>query len=855
MRGKKVLLQKALCLILVLLMLLPSALAVSAAGGSKETPKRAIAIVFDNSGSMYNYGVEYWCHATYAIEVFADMMNEGDILEIYPMNPIWTDKGIFDYGNPLVIRGASDIPQIRQIATNAGNTHIESIEKAHEGLARYDGWEKWLIVLTDGGVFYRNNREISDTTGELTKYLSEYNNTENVMYLGIADYAAWPEINGRNQNMLAMTRDNTTYPEMRSMKESQKVCYLLTKMCNMIFGRDVLPTDGKSFSIDIPMKKMIVFAQGENVTQLSLNGSGGSGKVISTFEPRYSETGSSLGGGIARDLQGMIVTYTDCPVGDYTITCNGQNPQIEVYYEPDVDLVLYFVDEHDNRLPDEPYAGEYYIQYGLVTPDGKLADSPLLGDTRFEITYYKNGVAQETVRSGEAGKISVNLEAGMVIDAEASVTYLSGYYIHKTGKDMDWPDGGYIVMPRPAGDLRLSVSGGQDSVKLSQLEQMTPFDITLTYEDLDMTPEMLGRTELQVSVSGGNMGYAVDAVDGGFALRFTYNGSALETDCGDYTVQVTATYTTEENQVATSNTETISFTVEDDSYGLNMQLQVPQNYYQISQIGSGQPLTAYLTKDGAPLTDEELAAVNFAVDSALPVIVSMVPGGSAYEIRLDPEGSYSPGFHDIRCTADSVDILGNPIHADGSAKIELQHYPVWLRWLFILAIIALIVFLILSYLNTKILPKQIATRSGSTTFNVDGSRVTGNAKCEFTGRNKRTGTLSVTMPRCSSAPLAKGGFNAELVAVSPRKVKSAQRRAGILSLTPINGSAVHTIQVGTTTFKKNNDGKFEKVGSKKVQNGKGNTVLFEIGNNANCVISGETVDGTSFSCTCKLQFT
>ena len=35
---------------------------------------------------------------------------------------------------------------------------------------------------------------------------------------------------------------------------------------------------------------------------------------------------------------------------------------------------------------------------------------------------------------------------------------------------------------------------------------------------------------------------------------------------------------------------------------------------------------------------------------------------------------------------------------------------------------------------------------------------------------------------------------------------------------------------------------------------KGNTVQFEIANNANCVISGETVDGTSFSCTCKLQF-
>lgn len=867
---RKNLLQKTICLILVLGMLLPGVLSVSAAGTKEET-KRAISVVYDNSGSMYNYGVEYWCHATYALEVFACMMNEGDVLEVYPMNPILAGGQAYDYKNPLVIRSASDIYLIREMSTDAGNTHIESIEQAHAGLAKYgEDWEKWLIVLTDGGVFYRGNEAngqlypaqgtpLSYTTGELTDLLSQYNNMENVMYLGIAADAAWPEINGNGsyQSMLAMTRDNQTYPEMRSMDESQKVCYLLTKMCNMIFGRDILPTDGKAFSIDIPMKKMIAFAQGENVTELSLSGSEGSGNVVSTFNPRYSETGTWIGGSIAFDLQGMIVTYEGCPAGDYTISCNGQDPQIEVYYEPDVDLAIYFVDELDNRLPDQPYAGEYYIQYGLVTPDGEFTESALLGNTQYEIIYYLDGVAQEPVRSNAPGKIPVNLQAGMTIDAEISVTYLSGYYIHKWGCDVDdnWPEGGWVVQPRPAGDLKLSASGGQSSVKLSQLEQMTPFDLSLTYENQEMTPDMLSRAEIQVTVEGGNLQYKVDPGDKGFQLKFLYNGSALETDCGDYTVKVTATYTTEEGQVATSNTETITFTVEDDSFGLQLQLQVPQNYYQISEIGSGQPLKAYLTKDGSPLTDEELAQVQFSATSDLPLLTQMLPGESAFEIRLDPEGSYSPGFYDIRCTADSVDVVGNPIHADGSAKVELQNYPLWLRWVLIVGIIGFIIFLIVTYLNTKILPKQIGVRSGSTTFNVDGSRVTGNARVEFSGKNKRNGSLSVTMPRCSSAPLAKGGFNAELVAVTPRKVKSAQRRAGIVSLTPINGSAVHTIQVGTTTFKKNNEGKFEKVGSKKVQKGKGNAVLFEIANNANCVISGETVDGTSFSCTCKLQFT
>ena len=57
----------------------------------KETTKRSIAIVYDNSGSMYfdDAGVEdekdfkklkAWCQALYAVEVFASMMNENDEL-------------------------------------------------------------------------------------------------------------------------------------------------------------------------------------------------------------------------------------------------------------------------------------------------------------------------------------------------------------------------------------------------------------------------------------------------------------------------------------------------------------------------------------------------------------------------------------------------------------------------------------------------------------------------------------------------------------------------------------------------------------------------------------------------------
>ena len=88
----------------------------------------------------------------------------------------------------------------------------------------------------------------------------------------------------------------------------------------------------------------------------------------------------------------------------------------------------------------------------------------------------------------------------------------------------------------------------------------------------------------------------------------------------------------------------------------------------------------------------------------------------------------------------------------------------------------------------------------------------------------------------------------------------AARRAGIVRVNPINGTTIHTIQVGTSTYKKDAQGKFTKVGARPkpaaaTKGGKQqNLVQFEVGNNANCVIAGETVAGASFSCTCKLQF-
>ena len=173
--------KRLLCLLLSLTMLLPFVLqavpTVEAAG--KTTPKRAISIVLDNSGSMYmGYNNTAWCHAAYAMEVFAAMMNEGDTLRIYPMHPISEGRDNSDKASdePWIINGPKDAQRIRKLYTPiASGTPFDQVIKAYEDLKGINADEKYLIAMTDG-----NYNESSIPSNGVFGTLREYSKDVNV---------------------------------------------------------------------------------------------------------------------------------------------------------------------------------------------------------------------------------------------------------------------------------------------------------------------------------------------------------------------------------------------------------------------------------------------------------------------------------------------------------------------------------------------------------------------------------------------------------------------------------------------------------------------------------------------------
>lgn len=842
-------------------MLLISTVSMSAlaVGGIKNTTSRAIAIVFDNSGSMYMKQNKAWCRATYAIEVFASMMNKGDTLQVYPMYDVTVNGVTYTSQNPFSISGGDDTSVIQTLYTPfAGDTPIETIGDAYNGLKKIKADEQWLIVLTDGAVFYENNAELKGdaTKQRLEEVLTQYNQDVNVLYLGIDPIAVIPEVEG-----------NGTYQyHTDKASDSRDTLTKLTEMCNMIFGRDVLANAGSKMTFDVSMKKLILFVQGSGISNVTLKDAAGAsvGSPTQSYSPRYGE----LGAGTVRldgaplsfstddSLSGYIAVYdTELDAGTYTMSYSGDVSSVSVYYEPDIDLAATLTDEYGAGVdPDsELYPGAYNINYGLVDKDGEMTTSNLLGKTSYTVTYTVNG-EENTVKSDKSGQINLELNEGDVLDGKFTVTYLSGYTITKDSTDFNWPFGGFKIIPRPAGLLELKVTGGQTLYNLSELEN-TPYNVQLVYEGSPLTADQLSSAEVSVSIEGGNAGYALEPNGDGYVLGLKYAGTAADTTCGEYTMRVTARYTNEFGVVSESNEVSIPFEIEDDGYGLEMDVE-GESYYVISKLEESEPIKVFLSADGTPLTDEQMAAAVLTVDGdGLTCESEPIPGESAFAVRIVNDAKAKSGHYDLKFSVTAQDQVGRPISAEDDLKVELSTYPLWLRILVICLIIALIAALIWLYLNMKVLPKKITINANQTAFIVDGDTVNGAARCSYSGGGKRSGSIQVSTPNYSGNPLIRGGFTLNLMAVSPRRVKSSRRRALVTSISVTNSSVLQTLSVGTHSLVKvdEGDGITWMFDSKQVPSSNVAT-KFELGGKPTCTFVGETITGETFTMTVQLLF-
>lgn len=718
----------SLFLVVLLLLSFMAVGATPALAAEKKEPTRAIAIVFDNSGSMYTELNPSWCRATYAMEVFASMLNKGDTLQIYPMWPIEVGGQTYTMEKPFQITDSAQASKIREIYTpDADGTPIETIDCAVSGIRKVQADKKYTIVLTDGTTFDRKGVVLPNTEGELDKCFQQYANQDiTFMYLGIRSNACMPN-----------TAESGWFTKKQAA-DSANVLSTLTEMCNLIFGRDTLPKGRltqNTMDIDISMKKMIVFVQGQNVSGLKVTGdSGVVGELVSTASTKYSTTGAGNYKGNNRSvpdesLQGMMVTYTNCSSGTYNIEYTGNATSMEVYYEPDADLDFIFTDANGNTVdPNALYEGDYKVSYGMKdAKTGKLIESDLLGNPHYEGSYSINGEKTPFTHDGYSGETPIFLEMDDTFEAALTVTYLSGYTITKDSSDFGWPEGGIKVATRPAGDLRLEITGGSETYELQTLEEGEPYIAKVFYQGTQLTGEDLEAVELKWESETNNADIKRDDDHYVLSMRYKDPKAPENTVCGPCTADIHAFYRASGSEEA-HGVKTITYNIEDKTSPLQVDLYAIQNYIVIKELENSEPMAAQLTMNGLPLTAEEFMATQVEIDcGGLNYVAVPSPENSAYVIQLQATEGIKEGAYTIKVTAVHTDLIGRQNADEDSFKITLSAMPLWVKWLIGIGLLLALIILTFIIMRIRKTPRSVRPDTESCSLGIGGRDVTADA--------------------------------------------------------------------------------------------------------------------------------
>lgn len=399
----------------------------------KDSGARAIYVVFDNSGSMYGPGNMAWSQATYAMEVFAAMMNydSGDQMKIFPMHNVTT--GGSDATSSITVKSISDIAQIHNMYTPQplGTPYTQVNTAANELAALLDGGgvsEGWLVVLTDGD--FDSDLPATNLQTDLEQKAQMRDNMY-VQYLAM----------GSDIRTVADANEEIGLYSQK-VESSSQVINELAVISNRIFERNEYTglKDNGSLTFDIPLSRLIVFAQGSDVSINSLKNKEGS---EINMESNYEVSCSSTDGGGLTDfvtetptkdtsLKGQVAVFSDASAimeGDYTLDVAGAD-SVKVYYEPDVKfgVGLYRGDEQVDT--DTIEGGTYDVRVGFVNQlTGEfIENTSLLGEPQYSLTV--NG--EEYGLGGSTGAYqSVEIQAdGDLLEIAADVTYLNNYTDH-----------------------------------------------------------------------------------------------------------------------------------------------------------------------------------------------------------------------------------------------------------------------------------------------------------------------------------------------------------------------------------------------------------------------------------------
>ncbi|MBQ9004398.1 MAG: VWA domain-containing protein [Eggerthellaceae bacterium] len=520
----------------------------------EQESSRAIAIAYDNSGSMTKDS-DKWCNAQYSLEVLAAMMGDRDELALFTMD---------SEGEKLHISGTQDAASRASAVHNADlgvslYTEPRTAREACNWLFGQQADEKYLVITTDGE-FNTGNRleDVRQTVEDAASH------GIGVIYLAIGE-----------ADLIASDESRAIYVKTAS---GDNILQTMTETANLIFGRtplsrDFYDTGTGRVNLEVPMEKLIVFAQGADVHVGELATSDGSSVKPKTAQVRYRERPTDSGTArewtdsaiVNTNLQGVVAVFDESlPKGEAKLDISGAQ-SYEIYYQPHVNIAMELEDGTGYRYTLEPGSsnklteGSYTVSYSFLDPDtGETLSSNLLYPADFSLSVDNGGSMQE---AGDGD--SIQLKRGTAV-LRANATTPGG------GKArQQYPD--VRVIP-PAVPLQITMVSRPDAsgpIDVHHLDEAAAYKVHVAKEGgEELSESEWADTTLEAQVDQGwgffgkprrlEVSVTKSAEPGNFEMKLGSNGgNVVETLTGDVPVQLQALCDQEDVQYRGANSETV----------------------------------------------------------------------------------------------------------------------------------------------------------------------------------------------------------------------------------------------------------------------------------------------------------
>ncbi|NLG36930.1 MAG: VWA domain-containing protein [Clostridiales bacterium] len=539
-----------------------------------EQSARHVAVVYDDSGSMYydpatRKPLERWIQANYTLQTFLALLSERDELYVtYMSDPDALPVNLMEGDR------AAAMESIRGWQGFVSNTPFGAVEAACAHLLTLERPaqdEYWLVIMTDGD-FIGFTGDLTERFTGMIRDMAARNKTLKVVFFAIGEDVSCPVSDPANGFLVYRTDEEGIVSTMADLSD--------VISARQRVSEENLAASGVSemtCSARIPLRSMVVYVQGSAQPLVSATGPDGQTLQLTTAAGIEAPGPFRLDNGIEltsdSSLSGSVTHITSAdgmlPPGGYTLTFADDLDSIRcrVLLEPAIGLRLRYLSGGSEIA--FPRSGEFVdIEAVLVDGEGNLFDPALLdGALSCRLQELRDGVVTRSVDGFRLNNVRMT-------DSRVSVVWeasMEGYFTVRGRMNYEAPPPGVTQAPtaEPTGapsdppplTLKITSSHQSGSIPLTRLEEaeavITP---TLDGEPLDaeqaargeLTVECLYPIEYTVEYDPARMGYVL-------SLRY-YSGNPLITSVGQ--VQMLLRYVSGDGRTAG---QTLTFTIADMS--------------------------------------------------------------------------------------------------------------------------------------------------------------------------------------------------------------------------------------------------------------------------------------------------